>query len=110
VPLFFSHLALLTTSAGIIDHEEARRKHVAGKILGFGALLFLSPPSFLLPLFSLSTFPFFPSLLSSLLLLTFSLIQSLLNSRTLSFGSGGEEAGSRTGFRPRVVVYNAQQC
>merc|ERR1712225_228046 len=26
---------LLTTSAGIMDHEEARRKHVAGKILGF---------------------------------------------------------------------------
>lgn len=24
-----------TTSAGIMDHEEARRKHVAGKILGF---------------------------------------------------------------------------
>lgn len=26
---------VLTTSAGIIDHEEAKRKHVAGKILGF---------------------------------------------------------------------------
>ncbi|CAK3797971.1 ribosomal S8 [Lecanosticta acicola] len=26
---------VLTTSAGIMDHEEARRKHVAGKILGF---------------------------------------------------------------------------
>ncbi|KAA8904725.1 hypothetical protein TRICI_005422 [Trichomonascus ciferrii] len=26
---------ILTTSAGIMDHEEARRKHVAGKILGF---------------------------------------------------------------------------
>ena len=25
---------VLTTSAGIMDHEEARRKHVAGKILG----------------------------------------------------------------------------
>ncbi|GAA5828206.1 hypothetical protein JCM5353_003890 [Sporobolomyces roseus] len=25
---------ILTTSAGIMDHEEARRKHVAGKILG----------------------------------------------------------------------------
>jgi small subunit ribosomal protein S15Ae len=24
-----------TTSAGIMDHEEARRKHVAGKIIGF---------------------------------------------------------------------------
>ena len=24
-----------TTSAGIMDHEEARRKHVAGKVLGF---------------------------------------------------------------------------
>ncbi|KAI9726439.1 MAG: 40S ribosomal protein S22 [Chrysothrix sp. TS-e1954] len=26
---------VLTTSAGIMDHEEARRKHNAGKILGF---------------------------------------------------------------------------
>ena len=26
---------VLTTSAGILDHEEARRKHVAGKVLGF---------------------------------------------------------------------------
>lgn len=26
---------VLTTSEGILDHEEARRKHVAGKILGF---------------------------------------------------------------------------
>ncbi|GAA6032569.1 hypothetical protein JCM8097_004820 [Rhodosporidiobolus ruineniae] len=26
---------ILTTSSGIMDHEEARRKHVAGKILGF---------------------------------------------------------------------------
>ncbi|KAI9675644.1 MAG: 40S ribosomal protein S22 [Caeruleum heppii] len=26
---------VLTTSAGIMEHEEARRKHVAGKILGF---------------------------------------------------------------------------
>ncbi|KAI9166760.1 ribosomal protein S22, S8 family [Paramyrothecium foliicola] len=26
---------ILTTSAGIMDHEEARRKHVAGKIIGF---------------------------------------------------------------------------
>ena len=26
---------VLTTSSGIMDHEEARRKHVAGKILGF---------------------------------------------------------------------------
>jgi len=26
---------VLTTSAGIMDHEEARRKHVAGKILGY---------------------------------------------------------------------------
>ena len=25
---------VLTTSSGIMDHEEARRKHVAGKILG----------------------------------------------------------------------------
>ena len=26
---------VLTTSAGIMDHDEARRKHVSGKILGF---------------------------------------------------------------------------
>ena len=26
---------VLTTSAGIMDHEEARKKHVGGKILGF---------------------------------------------------------------------------
>merc|ERR1712137_606513 len=26
---------VLTTSAGIMDHEEAKRKHVRGKILGF---------------------------------------------------------------------------
>jgi len=26
---------VLTTSAGIMDHEEAKRKHVGGKILGF---------------------------------------------------------------------------
>jgi len=26
---------VLTTSSGIMDHEEARRKHVSGKILGF---------------------------------------------------------------------------
>lgn len=26
---------VLTTSAGIMDHEEARRKHVAGKVVGF---------------------------------------------------------------------------
>lgn len=30
----FGHL-VLTTSAGIMDHEEARQKHVGGKILGF---------------------------------------------------------------------------
>lgn len=28
-------IIILTTSAGIMDHEEARRKHVAGKILGY---------------------------------------------------------------------------
>jgi len=28
-------IILLTTSSGILDHHEARRKHVAGKILGF---------------------------------------------------------------------------
>lgn len=26
---------ILTTSSGIMDHEEARRKHVSGKIIGF---------------------------------------------------------------------------
>ena len=26
---------VLTTSSGIMDHEEARRKHVAGKIIGY---------------------------------------------------------------------------
>ncbi|KHJ41415.1 ribosomal protein S8 [Trichuris suis] len=26
---------VLTTSAGIMDHDEARRKHVGGKILGY---------------------------------------------------------------------------
>ena len=30
---------VLTTSAGIMDHEEARRKHVAGKIIGYGRSL-----------------------------------------------------------------------
>ncbi len=26
---------VLTTASGIMDHEEARRKHVGGKVLGF---------------------------------------------------------------------------
>ena len=26
---------VMTTSGGIMDHEEARRKHLGGKILGF---------------------------------------------------------------------------
>jgi small subunit ribosomal protein S15Ae len=30
----FGHI-VFTTSAGIMDHEEARRKHTGGKILGF---------------------------------------------------------------------------
>jgi len=30
----FGHV-VLTSSAGIIDHEEARRKHTGGKVLGF---------------------------------------------------------------------------
>ena len=30
----FGHV-VLTTSAGIMDHEEARRKHIGGKVLGF---------------------------------------------------------------------------
>ncbi|XP_069930617.1 small ribosomal subunit protein uS8-like [Oryctolagus cuniculus] len=32
---------VLTTSAGIIDHEEAKRKHTGGKILGFFFLTFI---------------------------------------------------------------------
>ncbi|CAE6524239.1 unnamed protein product, partial [Rhizoctonia solani] len=28
-------IIILTTSAGIIDHDEARRKHVGGKLLGY---------------------------------------------------------------------------
>ncbi|EKM56820.1 uncharacterized protein PHACADRAFT_254154 [Phanerochaete carnosa HHB-10118-sp] len=28
-------ILILTTSSGILDHEEARRKHVGGKILGY---------------------------------------------------------------------------
>jgi ribosomal protein S8 len=30
----FSYV-VMTTSGGIMDHEEARRKHLGGKILGF---------------------------------------------------------------------------
>jgi small subunit ribosomal protein S15Ae len=30
----FGHI-VLTTSNGIIDHEDARRRHVGGKVLGF---------------------------------------------------------------------------
>lgn len=30
----FGHV-VLTTSDGIIDHEEAKKKHTGGKILGF---------------------------------------------------------------------------
>jgi ribosomal protein S8 len=32
--LQFGHI-VLTTSAGIMDHDEARRKNVGGKVLGF---------------------------------------------------------------------------
>jgi ribosomal protein S8 len=32
--LQFGHI-ILTTSQGIMDHEEARRKKVGGKVLGF---------------------------------------------------------------------------
>lgn len=32
---FYSRYLVLTTSGGIMDHEEARRKHLGGKILGF---------------------------------------------------------------------------
>lgn len=36
-PMFFVQFGyiVLTTSAGIMDHEEARRKNVGGKVLGF---------------------------------------------------------------------------
>ncbi|KAJ7555051.1 hypothetical protein O6H91_05G020100 [Diphasiastrum complanatum] len=30
----FGHI-VMTTSAGIMDHDEARRKNVGGKVLGF---------------------------------------------------------------------------
>jgi ribosomal protein S8 len=30
----FGHV-VLTTATGIVDHEEARRKHTGGKVLGF---------------------------------------------------------------------------
>ena len=30
-----SRYVVLTTSHGILDHEEARRKHTGGKVLGF---------------------------------------------------------------------------
>ncbi len=30
----FGHI-VLTSSVGIVDHEEARRKHTGGKVLGF---------------------------------------------------------------------------
>ena len=26
---------VITSSGGIVDHEEARRKHIGGKLLGF---------------------------------------------------------------------------
>ena len=33
IPVF--HRLVRTTTYGIMDHEEARRKHVGGKIVGF---------------------------------------------------------------------------
>jgi hypothetical protein len=32
---YYFRFVVLTTSGGIMDHEEARRKHLGGKILGF---------------------------------------------------------------------------
>lgn len=32
--IFYRYI-VMTTSGGIMDHEEARRKHLGGKILGF---------------------------------------------------------------------------
>ena len=54
---------VLTTSAGIMDHEEARRKHVAGKIIGYGKPLpwstrssLINPSSQILLLDSIATY------------------------------------------------------
>lgn len=33
--LLHHRFVVLTTSDGIMDHEEARRKHTGGKVLGF---------------------------------------------------------------------------
>ncbi len=33
--IYYLSYIVLTTSYGIMDHEEARRKHTGGKILGF---------------------------------------------------------------------------
>ena len=33
--IFLFSYIVMTTSGGIMDHEEARRKHLGGKILGF---------------------------------------------------------------------------
>lgn len=33
--IFIFRFIVMTTSGGIMDHEEARRKHLGGKILGF---------------------------------------------------------------------------
>ena len=35
VPCTLYRYIVLTTSSGILDHEEARRKHTGGKIMGF---------------------------------------------------------------------------
>ena len=35
IRIFKYSYIVLTTSHGIMDHEEARRKHTGGKILGF---------------------------------------------------------------------------
>ncbi|KAJ1756080.1 40S ribosomal protein S15a-1, partial [Coemansia sp. RSA 1591] len=31
----FGYIVMTTSDGGIIDHEEARRRHLGGKILGF---------------------------------------------------------------------------
>lgn len=33
--VFYFRFVVMTTSQGIMDHEEAKRKHLGGKILGF---------------------------------------------------------------------------
>lgn len=57
-PLQFGYI-VLTTSAGIMDHEEARRKSVGGKVLGFFYWSWWgSCFNIIIPSFNRSLFPF----------------------------------------------------